>query len=93
MAPHRISIPIPVGIVASNLRANMDEHIFRTDDHPMANGREAQLGEQVYFFLFPLEDGTKLQVETGQKGYQALSEMMRQLQTEDWIQSILEYEG
>lgn len=55
----------------------MKEEIhFRTEDHPMANGRKPQIGDKCYTMRFPIEDGRELVVETGQGGFDSLSQMM-----------------
>jgi hypothetical protein len=46
----------------------MSELVFKTRDHPEANGKEAQKGDVQYDLYFPLEDGTKLHVLMGREG-------------------------
>lgn len=53
-----------------------EEITFRTEDHPEANGRKPVAGDKGYTMRFPLEDGRELVVETGQKGFDNLSQIM-----------------
>lgn len=45
------------------------DHHFRTKDHPEANGRIGQLGEQVWTFHWTLEDGTILWLSMGKESH------------------------
>ena len=53
-----------------------EEIIFRTEDHPEANGRKAQVGDTAYVARFPLEDGRELVVHFGKRGFDALGQMI-----------------
>lgn len=46
----------------------MSERVFKTKDHPEANGRKPEKGDVQYDLRFPLEDGTKLHVLMGREG-------------------------
>lgn len=49
---------------------------YRTKDHPEANGRTAQIGDEAFTYAFPLEDGSTLYVETGRDGMLALRQVV-----------------
>ena len=49
---------------------------LRTEDHPAANGRTPELGEVQWEFKFPLEDGTILRLQMGEKGKQDLRQVI-----------------
>lgn len=53
-----------------------EEVIFRTEDHPEANGRRPQPGQSFYTLRFPLEDGRELVVHIGQRGFDTLGQMV-----------------
>lgn len=58
--------------------------VFKTTDHPAANGRNPQSGEVRYVFTFPLENRDDyLEVHTGQKGRDALLRMLKQDEEDD----------
>lgn len=42
---------------------------LRTIDHPEANGRKPQAGDQGYTLIFPLEDGSSLRLTMGRQSY------------------------
>lgn len=56
---------------------------FRTKDHPEANGRRPQFGEQAWTLRFPLEDGSELVVAMGAKGRQSLLAMLSAEEKDD----------
>jgi hypothetical protein len=49
---------------------------FRSPCHPQANGRTPQPGDVSYTFRFPTEDERELVVEVGEKGFDAVSQMV-----------------
>lgn len=51
-------------------------YTFRTKDHPEANGREPQAGDQGWTLTFPLEEGGFLFVHTGRTGRDAMRAML-----------------
>ena len=53
-----------------------------TEDHPTANGRKPETGEQEYCLRFPTEDGKELVVRMGQKGFDSLTQMIFDMLTE-----------
>jgi hypothetical protein len=53
-----------------------EEVVFRTEDHPEANGRKPQRGESAYTLRFPLDDGRELVVHFGQRGFDTLGQMV-----------------
>ena len=55
---------------------------FLTKDHPEANGREAQPGEEEYMLNFPLEDGRVLYIKMGRIGHEALFEVLSKMHAE-----------
>lgn len=50
--------------------------IFRTKDHPEANGRQPQSGDQEYCLVFPIEDGRFLSVKMGREGFEHISQFI-----------------
>ena len=60
-----------------------DDPVFRTSDHPEANGRTPRLGEQEWRLHFPLEDGRTLWLNVGTVGHHALRDMLIQEMTDD----------
>ena len=56
---------------------------YRTKDHPQANGRKAQPGEQQWIIRFPIEDGTELVVRMGKQGRDTFYGMLIAEDTED----------
>lgn len=65
----------------------MSIYSFRTKDHPEANGRRPQNGEQAWTIDFTLEDGGKLYVKMGKVGRQALKDMLAQEEADDAAES------
>lgn len=57
------------------------ELILRTEDHPEANGRQPQRGEQIYEARFPLEDGRELVLQMGKKGFEQTTDLLMDLIT------------
>ena len=57
--------------------------IARTKDHPEANGRTPQPGEQGYTLRFPLEDGSDLIVYCGAETFQHFSDMIGRMMIDD----------
>lgn len=53
-------------------------YTFRTKDHPEANGRKPRHGEVAIRLFFPTEDGGRLDVLVGLKGFEDLREVMEQ---------------
>lgn len=59
-------------------------HIFKTADHPQAAGRIALKGERVYTFRMPHENGDDyIEVFFGERGYEAIARMFRQMAYDD----------
>jgi len=56
--------------------------LFRTQDHPEANGRLPEAGEHAYTFHFNLEDGRRVKLEIGEKGFQSLSQVIMDMLTD-----------
>jgi hypothetical protein len=63
-------------ICARAIWAMKEEVVFRTPDHPEANGRVPLKGETEYVVRFPTEDGKELVVRCGQKGYDNLGQLL-----------------
>lgn len=63
--------------------------VFRTKDHPQANGRIPDLGEIVYGLLFPLEDGRLLEVQIGQQGWDHVETLRREIALDDFIDQVM----
>lgn len=59
------------------------EVVYRTKDHPEANGRKAQIGEQQWVLTFPIDDGRTLRVLVGKAGHAALRGMLIQEMVDD----------
>lgn len=59
----------------------------RTKDHPQANGRQAQFGEQQWAFTFPLEDGSTLTVLAGRECRERFKAMLEQEELDDVAES------
>jgi hypothetical protein len=51
---------------------------FKTKDHPEADGRQAQKGEQAWTFWFCLEEGGKLYLNMGYEGLKTLAGLIDQ---------------
>lgn len=62
-----------------------DDKRFRTKDHPEANGRTPQAGEQQWSFWFPLDDGTKLYLSMGKEGRDNLRSLVMQEEADDLL--------
>ena len=60
---------------------------FRTKDHPQANGRKAQPGEQQWILTFTLEDGSELKVKAGQLCRDSFKRMLEQEEIDDLAES------
>jgi hypothetical protein len=60
---------------------------FRTDCHPLANGRHAVKGDQLWTFSFTLEDGSTLKIEMGKRAHDAFKSMLEQEQIDDLADS------
>jgi hypothetical protein len=43
--------------------------VFKTKDHPEANGRKPKFGEAEYQCTFPIEDGRFVTIRMGQAGF------------------------
>lgn len=57
---------------------------FRTTDHPEADGRLPQTGDQQWTLRFPLEGGDDyLEVSIGKKGRDAIRAMLIQEESDD----------
>lgn len=67
--------------------------VYRTKDHPAANGRQPVVGEQAWTLTFPLEDGTPLTVLVGKTGWAALLNMAHQEVADDAINAALNAAG
>ena len=52
------------------------EVIFKTEDHPEANGRKPQSGDVQHDLRLPLEDGRELVILMGEKGFQQLTDIL-----------------
>lgn len=59
-----------------------DELIYRTHDHPEANGATPKLGDVEYPMTFTLEDGRTLVVKTGKVGFDTLTSLMMDMLSE-----------
>jgi len=70
-------------------QAVRSEREFLTRDHPMANGRQPQPGEQAWIFTLPLQDGTTLTVKAGRIGRDALIANAHQEATDDVLAAAL----
>ena len=70
----------------------METLLFRTKDHPEANGRIAQQGEVCFLLDFPLEDGNRLIIATGLQVIADLRKMLSECDTDMFVASILNYE-
>lgn len=63
--------------VSSITRTMSTEFVeFRTKDHPEANGRTPQSGDQENRLVFPLEDGRFLSVRMGREGFERVSQFI-----------------
>jgi len=62
-------------------REEIAQYRFRTQDHPEANGRAPLLNEHAYTFHFNAEDGSKISLEVGEKGFQSLSQVIMDMLT------------
>jgi hypothetical protein len=60
---------------------------FRTKDHPEANGRIPELGEQQWIYVFILEDGSKLSISGGRESRNAFRKMFEQEELDDLAES------
>lgn len=56
--------------------------LFKTRDHPEANGRKPQNGETEYIMKFMLEDGRILGVRMGQAGFEIQSQLLLDMLSE-----------
>ena len=56
-----------------------EELSFKTYDHPEANGRKAQFGEQECTLTFPLDDKRTLTLRIGKLGFEALTENLMKM--------------
>lgn len=74
---------------AEGAREERERREFRTRDHPMANGRRPERGEDGWIFSFPLEDGTTLKVQAGKVGREALIGMLNEEATDDALDAAL----
>lgn len=52
-------------------------------DHPTANGRKPEFGDEVYTLKFPLEDGSYLFVQIGTVARNAIRDMLNQQDSDD----------
>ena len=57
-------------------------YLFRTADHPQANGRREKAGELAYILQFRLEDNAQLTVKLGKQGIANLRESLDSLDTQ-----------
>ncbi len=55
----------------------------KTKDHPEANGRQAQPGEQQWILMFELENGERLNILIGKLGHDAIKSMFEQEEIDD----------
>lgn len=58
---------------------------YKTDDCPDANGRQPLVGELKWTLSFRLEDGTKLELQIGEKCRRAFKAMLAQEEIDDTI--------
>lgn len=47
----------------------MSDVTLKTKDHPLANGRKAEIGDVEWTLKFPMEDGTTLHLKVGKDTY------------------------
>lgn len=50
--------------------------IYKTKDHPEANGREPQSGDSAFRLSFPLENGDQLFVHMGRAGFEQIAQFI-----------------
>lgn len=60
-----------------------EEIAFRCKDDPEANGRTAQIGEQRFSLIFPLEDGRSLRLHMGREGMNHFETFIAQMMIDD----------
>lgn len=65
------------------------ELVFRTHDHPEANGRQPQPGESAWTFHFGLEDGRALALHGGRMTRQLFRDMLAQEEADDVAERLL----
>jgi hypothetical protein len=73
----------PVAPRRTSIFEQQPDVVFRTGDHPAANGREPQVGEVGWTFAFKLEDGAVLHVLAGEEGRRTLASMIFAHLTDD----------
>lgn len=61
----------------------MNELIYKTKDHPEANGRKPEIDDEAYTLWFPLENGDKLTIQMGKEGIAHLRNVILSQQIDD----------
>lgn len=61
---------------------------FRTEDHPLANGRLPLAGEQAWTCTFRLEDGTQLEVHMGREARDTFRNFVLREEMDDFVDEV-----
>lgn len=56
--------------------------VYKTKDHPEANGRKPQVGDQAYDLVFTLENGDFLRIKMGKEGFDNVTNLLMDMLTE-----------
>ncbi len=59
-----------------------EDLVFKTYDHPEANGRKAKFGEEEHTLTFPLDDKRTLTLRIGHLGFDALTDNLMKMLTD-----------
>lgn len=60
-------------------------YLFKSFDHPEANGRQPRVNDTKYPIRFKLDGGEMLTVEVGEAGFQTLCVMFDMMRADDRV--------